>query len=129
MMVLLLALLGSTEVLASGGRSLPAGESDPAVVQKVFSSPRGEVQFVELKGGHSAFLRNTKGALAGLKEVRGPSACDEWLISAKDEKLPGGCDFYFHDDLDGSLYSVRTEEMEEGSLFLTVRGRGAFVAL
>ncbi len=125
----LLLLLIAGNAFASGGRSLPTGENDPAVIEKIFSSPRGEVQFVTLQGGHSAFLRSAKGGLAGLKEVRGPSACDSWLISGKNEALPEGCDFWFHDEYDGALFSVRSEEMQEGSLFQAVRGttRGAIV--
>jgi len=130
---LLLALSAgiSSEVFASGARSLPAGANNPAVVEKVFASPRGEVQFVTLAGGHSAFLRNNKGHLASFKEVRGPSTCDEWLISSKSEPMPRGCDFYFHDEHSGGLYSVRSEEMEESSLFQSVQGvsRRAIVTL
>lgn len=123
--------LAAPAAFASGARSLPTGAENPAVVEKIFTSPRGEVQFVSVAGGHSAFLRNTKGGLANLKEARGPSSCDEWLVSSKDAALPAGCDFYFHDEESGGLYSVRSEEMEEASLFQAVKGisRRGVVAL
>jgi hypothetical protein len=131
--LLLWMAIASIPAYAWGGRSLPSGESDPAVVEKVFSSPRGEVQFVLMNGsgGHSAMLRNNKGAIALFKEVEGPAACDFWLISDKSEAVPRGCDFVFHDEAMGELYSVRSEEMEETTLFEAVRGtmRGAIVAL
>lgn len=107
---------------ASGGRSLPRGVEQPQVVQEVFDSPRGELQFTEEGGSHSAFLRNHKGALTGLREVRGPSACDEWLVSPKSEVPPMGCEFLFRDDLAGTYFSVRSDEMTAGSLFTAVRG-------
>jgi hypothetical protein len=126
----------SPEALAVGGRSLPSGADQISVVEKVYMTPRGEVHFVEVRGGHSALLRNNLGNLASFKEVRGSSQCDAWLLSSKQDALPGGCDFVFHDELTGGLYSVRSEEMEEGSLFQAVRGAlngqamgGAIVAL
>lgn len=111
----------SAEARAIGGRSLPTGADRIATVEKVYQSPRGEVHFVEIAGGHSALLRNNKGHLASFKEVRGSSHCDAWLTSNKSEVIPGGCDFLFHDELMGGLYSVRSEEMEESSLFQVVR--------
>jgi hypothetical protein len=120
--LLILLAVSSGEALASGGRSLPAGAGDPAVIERVFSSPRGEVQFVSVAGGHSAFLRNNRGNLAPLKEVLGPADCEGWLASAKSEEAPRGCDFIFHDKIYGGLYSVRSEELEESSLFQAVGG-------
>lgn len=118
---------------ASGGRSLPSGGEQPMVVESVFESPRGEVQFTQGGGGYSAFLRSRRGGLTGLLEVRGHSACDAWLVSNKSESLPGGCEFRFRDDFDGAEVSVRSEEMVAGSLFDTVkgamRGRAPHVAL
>lgn len=111
----------SAEARAIGGRSLPTGADQIATVEKVYQSPRGEVHFVEIAGGHSVMLRNNKGDLASFKEVRGSSQCDAWLISDKSESLPGGCDFLFHDEQMGGLYSVRSEEMTESSLFQVVR--------
>lgn len=124
------AMMAAIGVEAKEGRYLPAGENTPAVVEKVFSSPRGEVHFLQVGDGHSALLRNAKGGIANLKEVNGAVACDEWFISAKAERIPSGCEFLFHDEEMGDLFSVRSEELDEGSLFLTVRGsiRGAIVA-
>lgn len=127
----LLCLFISTLSVAAGGRSLPSGEDHPAVVEKIFSSPRGEVQFLVRQDGHLAFLRSEKGNLLGLREVRGPAQCDEWFISKKSGALPSGCNFVFHNETDGQLFSVLSSEMEEADLFQAVRGtmRGAFVAL
>jgi len=116
-----LSLLAVPAAFASGSRSLPAGVDHPAVVEKIFTSPRGEVQFITIAGGHSAYLRNNSGLLSGLKEINGPSVCDEWLISGKVDGVPRGCDFTFRDDTTGQLYSVRSEEMEEGSLFQVLK--------
>jgi hypothetical protein len=120
-MAITVVTMHSAEARAIGGRSLPAGADQIATVEKVYQSPRGEVHFVEISGGHSVMLRNNKGDLASFKEVRGPSQCDAWLISNKSETIPGGCDFIFHDELMGGLYSVRSDEMEESSLFQVVR--------
>jgi len=127
----LIAALLVSNAFASGGRSLPTGAQDPAYVDKMYSTPRGEVHFVSMRAGNSALLRNNKGAIAGLKETRGPAFCEEWLASTKAEALPRGCDFIFHDEVTGGLYSVRSEEMEEGTLFHSLRStmRGALVAL
>ncbi len=126
-------LLTSTDVQASGGRWLPSGELSPSVVQKIYTSPRGEVQFTQSDQTHSAFLRTNTGALAGLQEVQGNLACQEWLLSNKEEALLPGCDFVFRDDNLGIYLSVRSEEMEEASLFQalhgTMRGRERHVAL
>jgi len=124
-------ILVTPAAFASGSRSLPAGVEHPAVVEKIFTSPRGEVQFVAVAGGHSAYLRNNSGLLSSLKEITGPSVCEEWLISGKGEAVPRGCDFTFKDDSTGQLYSVRSEEMEEGSLFQVLKStmRSPLVAL
>lgn len=112
-------------------RSLPRGEEHPKVITKVFSSPLGEVQFVEVNGGASAFLRDAKGDLGGLHEVQGPKSCDAWLVSQKEEVIPTGCSFVFHNDFNGRYERVNSEEMQEASLFQLVRGtlRGKDVAL
>jgi hypothetical protein len=116
---------------AKEGRYLPSGEENPAMVEKVFTSPRGEVHFLQISGGHSALLRNIRGGIANLKEVNGSVACDEWFISSKAESIPSGCEFLFHDEEMGGILSVRSDELEESSLFQAVRGsiRGAIVAL
>lgn len=113
-------------------RSLPRGENNPKVITKIFSSPVGEVQFLEqADGGSTAFLRNAKGVLGGLHELRGPLACDEWLISKKEATLPSGCSFVFYNESSGTYERVNSEEMSEASLFEAVRGtlRGQNVAL
>ncbi len=127
----MMATLSVKTVEAKEGRYLPSGESTPAVIEKVFTSPRGEVHFVQVAGGHSALLRSNRGLVANLREVNGQVACDEWFISSKAERIPSGCEFLFHDEEMGEILSVRSEELEEGSLFQAVRGtiRSAIVSL
>lgn len=112
-------------------RSLPRGEDDPMVIDAVFSSPAGEVQFVAKRKevAHSAFLRDFKGSLLGLQAVEGPEHCGSWVISNKQEPLPEGCSFVFRDDFVDGSYSVRSEEMQEASLFQLVKGKMRDVAL
>jgi hypothetical protein len=114
------------------GRSLPSGEDLPSVIERIFSSSEGEVQFVRMGlDGFTALFRNQKGNLMGLREIRGPGLCDEWLTSEKEEDLPRGCEFVFHDEHNAGLQVVHSEEMEEASLFQAVKGklRGVNVAL
>lgn len=126
---MLVLLLLST--LSFAGRSLPS--SDPAVVEKIFQSPRGEVHFVVREGfGHSAFLRKESGGLAELRETNGASSCDLWLMSDKNESIPEACRFVFFDESSGQLIAVDAREMVEVSLFQSVKStiqRGAIVAL
>jgi hypothetical protein len=106
------ALTLSSAAFASGGRSLPSGEGAPWAVVKLFSSPAGEVQFLEGNQGHTVFLRTGGGALFGLSQVRGSDACDAYLTSAAKGKLPGGCEFVLRDDFDGRVLTVKSEEMQ-----------------
>jgi len=130
-MLVFLLLLNSLSFAA--GRSLPSGESDPAIVQKIFQSSRGEVHFVVREGfGHSAFLRKESGGLAELRETNGSSTCDEWLMSNKSETVPEACRFVFFDETNGRLIAVDAREMVEVSLFQSVKAsikRGALVTL
>jgi len=114
----LLALLPSLAYSAPE-RHIPRGELSPQVIEKVYDSPRGEVQFtvVESSSSHSAFLRNTKGNLMGFTEVRGGQDCETWFLSAKGNSVPRGCEFLFYDDLDGRTLSVRSDELEESDIF------------
>lgn len=116
----------------SAGRSLPRGEETPSVIEALYAAPAGEVQFVRMGGeGYTALYRNTKGNLIGLREIRGPGLCDEWLTSDKGEAMPRGCEFVFRDEFDGALTVVHAEELQEASLFQAVKGkmRGVDVAL
>jgi hypothetical protein len=125
--------LASAPAFAADGRSLPSGEETPTIIEKIYQSPRGEVQFVVGSEGHSAMLRTASGVLAGLREARGPALCEEWLISGKTHELPQGCDFHFYDEVRGVTLSVRSEEMEETHLFQNLKGAmrqmGRYVAL
>lgn len=130
-LVALVAALPSL-ALATPGRSLPRGEEHPAVLEKLYSTPIGEVQFTNAgAAGYGGFLRNARGMLVSFSEVRGPAACEAWFKSSKDDPVPGDCEFLFYDETDGRFLSVRSAEMEEASLFEAARGklRGAYVAL
>ncbi len=131
-----LAMLAATIAQASDGpppgRSLPRGEENPAFSEKLYASREGEVQFGRRgQDGYTALLRNQKGNLMGLREIRGPGLCDEWLTSEKEEEMPRGCEFVFHDERNQNPRVVHSEELEETSLFQAVKGklRGANVAL
>lgn len=112
---------------AAPTRGLPKGEEHPHVIEAVFDSPVGEVQFTRVglsrALGHSGFLRNAKGYLMGFSGVSGAKACGEWLTSDKSQPLPGDCEFSFYDDVEGLTLSVRSGEMTEASLFQTVKGK------
>jgi len=112
-------------------RSLPKGEDDPMVIDALFSSPAGEVQFVSKRKeeAFSAFLRDFKGSLLALEAIEGPERCGRWVISDKQAPIPDGCSFVFRDDFVDGSYSVRSEEMQEASLFQVVKGKMRDVAL
>jgi hypothetical protein len=105
-------------------RRIPRGELSPQVIEKVYDSPRGEVQFtvIEATASHSGFLRNNKGNLMGFTEVRGGRECEQWFLSAKTEPVPRGCEFLFYDNFEGRYMSIRSDEMEENSIFDVASG-------
>lgn len=114
-------------------RSLPRGEEVPAVVERIYSSSTGELQLVSLGDNRSAFLRDREsGSLASFVGLTGPDECEQWFVG-QDEALPRGCELRFFDEALGRRVSVRSEELEESSLFQSVRGsireRGKYVAL
>ena len=121
-MLLATMLLISSPAMAAGGRSLPTGELSPQVVERVFESPAGEVQFTGGAGGPGAFLRSESGAVTALSDVKGPFACEQWMAEATTEAPPEGCEFFFANDGDERETSVRAGEMREGDLFGAVRG-------
>lgn len=114
------------------GRWLPRGE-EASVIQHVYASPFGDLEFLLRGEAHSVLLRNIKGGLMEMTKIEGPVECDQWFISEKTEPLPRGCEFQFYSKDNGSYTSVRSEEMEESSLFQavsgSVRGRGNDVTL
>jgi len=115
-----------------GGRSLPKGEERAHFLEKVFESPIGEVEFTVLGsaktvdgggGERSGFLRASRGNLLSFQEARGATGCQAWFQSAKQQPLPGGCEFVFYDETSGRSLSVRSEEMEESNLFQAAKGK------
>lgn len=124
--------LAKAEIVAAD-RTLPKGEEKPAYIELVYKSPVGDLEFLKKGDSHSVFLRNVKGSLTELTNINGPVACDSWFISEKTEKLPAGCEFEFFSSEDSSHINVRSEEMEESSLFQAVSGsvreRGKHVTL
>lgn len=128
-MVGLLPLVAQADI---PGRWLPSGEV-ASVIQHVYASPFGDLEFLLRGDTHSVLLRNVKGGLMEMTKIEGPVDCDQWFISEKSEPLPRGCEFQFYSKDDGSYTSVRSEEMEESSLFQAVSGsvreRGKNVAL
>ena len=113
---------------ASGERHIPRGELNPQIIEKVFDSPVGEIEFTAIMGvaagavGHSGFLRNVRGSLMGFSEVRGAQECETWFMSGKTEAVPRSCEFFFYDESDGRTLSVRSDELEETTLFQVARG-------
>jgi hypothetical protein len=124
-LALAIALLSAGPwALANGRRALPLGEENPQMIEKLYESPVGEVQFTQVgKNGHSGFLRNSRGNLMAFEEVRGPAVCGDWFLSTKWSELPAGCEFVFYDSFDGRTLSVRSEEMKETNLFQAARGK------
>lgn len=118
---------GSLKAGAEPTRGIPRGEEHPAVIEALFDSPLGEVQFTRIgldkALGHSGFLRNAKGNLMGFQRVDGPAFCQDWFTSDKAQPLPGNCEFSFYDDVEGRTLSVRSGEMMEASIFQTVKGK------
>jgi hypothetical protein len=135
MIILALAFipLAAHAELVAANRTLPRGEEKPAYIELVYRSPVGDLEFLKRGDSHSVFLRNVKGSLTELTTINGPVACDAWFISDKSESLPKGCEFEFYSKEDGSRLNVRSEEMNESSLFQAVSGsvreRGKHVAL
>ena len=108
---------------AEPSRTIPRGELNAHVIEKLFSSPVGEVEFTTYGMGRSGFLRNARGVLMGFSEVRGPWACEEYFQSEKTGLLPEGCEFVFYNAEDGRFLSVRSHEMQEATLFDAARGK------
>jgi hypothetical protein len=128
-LVLVVASLISVPALAGQGRDASAGRALPKVmdawmVEKTFTAPGGEVQFLANRTGHTIFFRTDGGSLLTLNETRGPRDCDEYLVKEKDgERLPAGCEFVVRDDFDGRTLTVRSEEMREGGLIFKASAR------
>lgn len=122
--ILALAILPSLACAEEAGRWLPKGEI-PQVIERVYSSPAGDLEFLKQGEKRSAFLRSARGSLASFERLSGGPACEAWFLSDKSSALPRGCEFQF------SGASVRSEEMEESNLFQAVSGsvRGKNVAL
>lgn len=112
----------------------PAVTMDAWVVEKTFTAPGGEVQFLANRTGHTIFFRTDGGSLLTLNETRGPRDCDEYLVKEKEgERLPAGCEFVVRDDTDGRILTVRSDEMREGGLIFKASAKAgekaAYVAL
>lgn len=122
--ILALVLLVAPTAHAEITRGIPRGEEKPAVIESIFDSPFGEVQFTRVgRDGYSGFLRNSRGYLIGFQEVRGHSGCTPWLMSDKAQPLPGGCEFVFVDEHTGRATAVRSDEMTEATIFQLPRGK------
>jgi hypothetical protein len=129
-LALMLSLLAASAQAEVAGRWLPSGET-PSVIEHVYASPRGDLEFLRRGDSHSVLLRNVKGSLAEMTSLQGPMSCDEWFISDKETALPAECEFIFYSQDDGTYLSVKSEEMEESNLFRSVSGslRGKNVSL
>lgn len=119
--IVLSTTLTSALAQAEAGRWLPTDET-PSLIEHVYATPRGDLEFLIRGESHSVLLRNTKGALLEMTSLNGPLACNEWFVSAKEEPLPRACEFVFYSESDGVYLSVRSEEMEESNLFRSVSG-------
>lgn len=118
------ALWPLSALAANPQRHIPRGEDNPQVIEKVFDSPVGEVQFlVSRRSERGGYLRNAKGHLAKFTEVRGGRDCEEWFLSNKETELPRNCEFLFYDDYAGRYFSVRSYELEESTIFGVASGR------
>jgi hypothetical protein len=115
---------------APTGRHIPTGELNPQVIEKVFDSPRGEVQFTveERTRVHGGYLRNVKGHLMAFTEVRGGGECEEWFSGTKGDAVPRGCEFLFYDNADGRSMLVKGEELRESDIFGMASGEIQSVA-
>ena len=115
-LVLVLACLGSSNAaLAAAGRSLPKVMT-ALVVEKTFSAPGGELQFLVGGEGHTIYYRTAENALYGHQETHGPRDCDEYVArdDKEGERLPAGCEFVLKDFSDDKIITVRSEELREG---------------
>ena len=130
-----MATLSPWQALAdiTPGRWLPSGEEQVSLIQRVYTTPRGDIEFLRRGESHSVLLRNVKGALLEMVNLTGPMACDEWFISSKENAVPADCEFVFYSENEGTYIGVRSSEMEESNLFRSVSGsvreRGKNVAL
>jgi len=110
--ILALALLWSASAYAE--RKIPTGEQVPHVIERIYDSQVGEIQFTSVGvDGHSGFLRKPSGYLIGFHRVHGPAFCQSWFLSEKTSELPANCEFVFFDEHKGEYHSVRSAEMEE----------------
>ena len=105
---------------ATEGRSLPQGENSPFVITSIYSSPQGEVQFLENDvKGISAMLRVPSGKLCEFKNIDGPAGCEDWFLTQARAAKPNGCTLIFDEQGDCN-YRIQSDEMKEASLFQSV---------
>lgn len=124
------ALVGSFTIIAHAnkmpGRSLPTGET-PKAITAAYSSPEGELHFLEEKGSPAGILlRRTNGALFSLARFEGPESCQKYKLG-QDIR----CRFFFTDGSDG--VEVSSQDLKELNLFesvsIGIQSRASHVSL
>lgn len=114
-----LALTVNLAFAASGGRSLPESEA-PLIVQKIFTTPVGEVQFVGNQSKNSVFLRTKEGVVCEVERIEGEPACQNFADS-KGAAADIRCIFSFEKGGAACQHRIFTYEFQESDLFRVVR--------
>ena len=126
----LAAVLVGQTAQAEAVRGLPTGEESPFAVERVFTSPQGELQLIKNKEGRSAMFRSPSGDTRRLTGIRGPAVCDAWISTGMASPGPNDCQFTF--SVGGEEVVIESQDLEESNLFQVVRstlGSGKYVAL
>lgn len=107
-------------------RSLPTAQT-PLYVKKIFTSPIGEIQFLESLQKQTIFLRTPKGAVCEIEEIHGPWSCQDFAEVLDSDLQDIHCTFFFGRNKKCDLH-VFSHEMKERSLFSLVQSiHGLFI--
>ena len=114
--ILMLFFTINLALSAPGGRSLPSAEA-ALVIERVFTTPVGEVEFTRGGSRKVIFLRTSEGALCPMNLVEGEESCSRFA-SLETKELPDTrCVFHFKSKDRACQHQVYSYELRETDLF------------
>src|SRR3989344_683261 len=102
------------------GRALPAIAA-PLVIQKVYASPVGELQFVASADRSTVFLRTAEGAICEMDSVEGEDACRHFTNVRERDVANVRCIFLFEKGPAACRHRIYSYELQESDLFRVVK--------
>jgi hypothetical protein len=114
--ILMLVFTINLALSAPAGRHLPSAEK-ALVVERVFSSPVGEVEFTSSPDKKVVFLRTSEGALCPMTQLDGEENCQRFA-GLETKELPNArCVFHFKNETRACQHQVFSYELREIDLF------------